>query len=525
MITELLTSAQMRAVEMAAIEAGSVTGLALMEKAGQGVVEAVFKRYPYLAEGGHVCHVLCGPGNNGGDGYVIARLLAARGWAVHVFTLAPAKTPDAKHNAERWAQGSAPLTVAGLTAAPAPDLTVDAVFGMGLTRGPGEDLATALRCAYDRSAVIVAVDAPSGFCLDSGRWLGGADGCVAADMTVTFESPKVGHYLAQGPEACGQLETVDLGLSAWRAARSASAAASENVRLLDPDRDAARLRAHFTKGQGHKYSHGHVLVLAGGMGRTGAARLAARAALRVGAGAVTLGAPGNAVMECANQVTAIMLRRCDSGDNLEALVSAGKISTLVIGPGLGLEDRHAGLVRAALATGLPCVLDADALTLIARHPELRAALHAGCILTPHMGEFARLWPDLAQRLTDGDEALTGTAFSKIDATRAAAASVGCTVLLKGPDTVIAEPNGRAHVHAAVYDRTAPWLATAGAGDVLAGFIAGGMAQSTRDAAWSAAAAAWLHVEAARAFGPGLIAEDLPEIVPNVLRKLFGVSSS
>jgi NAD(P)H-hydrate repair Nnr-like enzyme with NAD(P)H-hydrate dehydratase domain len=142
-----------------------------------------------------------------------------------------------------------------------------------------------------------------------------------------------------------------------------------------------------------------------------------------------------------------------------------------------------------------------------------------------MGEFARLWPDLAQRLTDEGEALSGPAFSKIDATRAAAASAGCTVLLKGPDTVIAEPNGRAHVHAAVYDRTAPWLATAGAGDVLAGFIAGGMAQSTRDAAWCVAAAAWLHVEAARAFGPGLIAEDLPEIVPDVLRKLFGVSSS
>jgi len=451
-ITELLTSAQMRAVEMAAIEAGSVTGLALMEKAGQGVVEAVFKRYPYLAEGDHVCHVLCGPGNNGGDGYVIARLLAARGWAVHVFALAPAKTPDAKRNAQRWEQGYAPLTVAALAAAPAPDLTVDAVFGTGLTRGPGEDLASALCCAYDRSAVIVAVDAPSGLCLDSGRWLGGADGCVAADMTVTFESPKVGHYLAQGPEACGQLETVDLGLSDWRAARSASAAANESVRLLDPDRDTARLRAHFTKGQGHKYSHGHVLVLAGGMGRTGAARLAARAALRVGAGA-------------------------------------------------------------------------DALTLIARHPELRAALHAGCILTPHMGEFARLWPDLAQRLTYGDEALTGPAFSKIDATRAAAKSVGCTVLLKGPDTLIAEPNGYAHVHADVYDRTAPWLATAGAGDVLAGFIAGGIAQSTRDAAWCAAAAAWLHVEAARAFGPGLIAEDLPETVSDVLRRLFGVSSS
>ena len=524
-MSELLTSAQMRAVEMAAIEAGTVTGLGLMEKAGQGVVEAAIKRFPSFAKGRHICHVLCGPGNNGGDGYVIARLLAERGWEVHVFALAEAKTPDAKHNAARWAQGFAPLMVEALAAAPAPDVTIDAVFGTGLTRGPDAALIAALRYAFNQPGVVVAVDAPSGLCLDSGRWLGRADGIGAADLTVTFECPKVGHYLAQGPEACGQLELVDLGLSAWRDARSASATPNGKVTLLDPERDADPLRAHFSKAQGHKYSHGHVLVAAGGMGRTGAARLAARGALRVGAGAVTLAAPGSALMECATQVTAVMLRRCDSGNDLDELVTAAKISTLVIGPGLGLEDRHADFVRAALATGLPCVLDADALTLIAGHADLRANLHEGCILTPHMGEFARLWRDLAQRLTDVGDGLNGPAFSKIDATRSAAASAGCTVLLKGPDTVIAAPNGHVYVHSAVYDRTAPWLATAGAGDVLAGFIAAGMTQPGHDAAWSAAAAAWLHVEAARAFGPGLIAEDLPDTVPNVLAKLLDLSLS
>ena len=524
-MTELLTSAQMRAVELAAIEAGSVTGVQLMETAGQGVVDAVFDRYPTLATRPHLAHVLCGPGNNGGDGYVIARLLAELGWTVLVFALAPSKTCHAKHAAVRWGQGVSPLTAEALAAAPAPDLVVDAVFGTGLTRGPDAELAAALHLAYaPPDAATVAVDAPSGLCLDSGRSLGGADMLPAADMTVTFECPKVGHYSAQGPTACGCLAVVDLQLSEWRHARATAADEDEQLSLVDAKSHADQLRAEVSKIQGHKYSHGHVLVVSGGMGRTGAARLAARGALRVGAGAVTLAAPGAAMMECANQLTAVMLRRCDSSEDLETLVQACRVSTIVIGPGLGLGDRHAELVQTALATRLPCVLDADALTLLSQHDPLRDSLHRECVLTPHLGEFARLWPDLAKRMKDPEDgiALPGPAFSKVDAVRLAARDVGCTVLLKGADTVIADPTGRAYVHAAVYDRAAPWLATAGAGDVLAGFIAGRWPQSGRDTVWVAAAAAWLHAEAALSFGPGLIAEDLPEMVPQVLRQLSRV---
>jgi hydroxyethylthiazole kinase-like uncharacterized protein yjeF len=279
-----------------------------------------------------------------------------------------------------------------------------------------------------------------------------------------------------------------------------------------PPARLARAGASVLKAAGHKYDHGHVLVLAGPFGRTGAARLAARGALRVGAGLVTVGAPGAAMMECAAQLTAIMLRRCDDGAALGTLLADSRLDVLCLGPGLGTGDRAAGLVAAALESGRAAVLDADALTLVAGG----AALHAGVVLTPHMGEFARLRPDLAARLAE--EASEGPAYSRIDAGREAAARLGCTILLKGPDTVVADPSGRSVVNDATGARAVPWLATAGAGDVLAGMIAGLLARGVAPFE-AAGAAAWLHVEAARAVGPGLIAEDLPEALPGVLRAL------
>ncbi|MGB3408100.1 MAG: NAD(P)H-hydrate dehydratase, partial [Jannaschia sp.] len=268
----------------------------------------------------------------------------------------------------------------------------------------------------------------------------------------------------------------------------------------------------------HKYDHGHVLVLAGGLGRTGAARLAARGALRIGAGLVTVGAPAAALLECAAQLTAIMLRRCDDAAALDALLNDKRINVLCLGPGLGTDTRAVDLVYRALSSGRSTVLDADALTLIGREPGLIAALHSDCVLTPHGGEFARLFPDIADQLAQ--RAMAGPAYSKVDATRDAAARAGCTVLFKGPDTVIADPTGRASINAAVHDRAAPWLATAGAGDVLAGIIAGLLARGF-SAHEAAASAAWVQVEAARHFGPGLIAEDLPDQIPAVLRSLSG----
>ncbi len=272
------------------------------------------------------------------------------------------------------------------------------------------------------------------------------------------------------------------------------------------------------KKTGHKFNHGHALVIAGGPGRTGAARLAARGALRIGAGLVTLGVPPAAQMEVACHITALMQTRVADADGLNAVLSDNRINALCIGPGFGLSDEKALLTEAALKSARPIVLDADALTLIAPSPALFALLHAKCVLTPHGGEFARLFPDIAEKLTAVPD--RGPAFSKVDATREAAARSGATVLFKGPDSVIADPGGRCAIHSAAYGREAPWLATAGAGDVLAGFITGLLARGF-DPMVACETAAWLHVECARTFGPGLIAEDLPEMLPQVLRALEG----
>ncbi|WP_306416021.1 NAD(P)H-hydrate dehydratase [Tateyamaria sp. Alg231-49] len=270
---------------------------------------------------------------------------------------------------------------------------------------------------------------------------------------------------------------------------------------------------------GQKFDHGHAFVLSGGAGRTGAARLAARGALRIGAGLVTLGVPPSAQMEVATQITALMLRRVADCDALIAVLEDARINALCLGPGLGLGDDAAGLVDAVLGEGhlnlrRRIVFDADALTLIAQGGARMTALNENAILTPHGGEFARLFPDIADRLAAGQM----STYDKVSATRDAAARSGAIVLFKGAQTVIAHPDGRASFHAAMHDRAAPWLATAGAGDVLAGFITGLLARGFAPML-AAEAATWLHVECARVFGAGLIAEDLPEVLPPVLRAL------
>ncbi|WP_415920222.1 NAD(P)H-hydrate dehydratase [Tateyamaria sp. SN6-1] len=287
-------------------------------------------------------------------------------------------------------------------------------------------------------------------------------------------------------------------------------------KISDPAIITRETLPRLAKRQGHKFNHGHAFIMTGGPGRTGAARLAARGALRIGAGLVTLGTPPAAQMEVASHITAVMLHRVADADALRARLTDTRINALCLGPGLGLSDDRAPLIEAALQSGRPTVLDADALTLIASAPALFALLHAGCVLTPHDGEFARLFPDIAERRAAEPD--TEETLSKCNAARAAARRSGAIVLLKGQETVIAAPDGRCALHRATDDRAAPWLATAGAGDVLAGFIAGLMARGF-DPMQAAQAATWLHVECARAFGPGLIAEDLPEMLPAVLRGL------
>ena len=494
----------MRGIEQAAISAGRVTGLALMERAGRGVVEAIFAAWPDMAGAPGRAVVLCGPGNNGGDGYVIARLLAAAGWGVRVFALAPPVTADAAAMRARWLGEVAPLAALGDADLAGGPVLVDAVFGTGLQRDIGPEVRAPLERGLRCGCPLVAVDILSGICADSGRLrAGGGEPALRADLTVTFARPKLGHVLDEGGWRAGRLVVVPLDLGAELGA------------LLrdDPRAVVAAVRpADLDKGQGHKFSHGHALVLSGGVGRGGAARLAARGALRIGAGLVTVGCPPAAVIENAARLDAVMLRPLADAAGLAAALEDRRITALCLGPGLGV-GRAAGMLPAALGSGRACVLDADALTALAGDAGLFARLHRACVLTPHAGEFARLFPDLAERLAAPPA--TGPAFSKVDATRAAAARVGCTVLYKGADTVIADPSGACVVHAAVRDRAAPWLATAGSGDVLAGFIAGLLARGVAPLQ-AAGTAAWLHVDCARAFGPGLIAEDLPEMLPRVL---------
>ena len=517
---ELLTAAEMRAIERAATESGTVTGLDLMERAGRGVVEAVFEQWPDLAQAPHKAVVLCGPGNNGGDGFVVARLLKEWGWEIEVFLYGDADKlpPDAQANFERWRDlgGTGDLASVSVGHAEHSDLIVDAVFGTGLARPVeghlGQVLSTfdSLRATHVR---VVAVDMPSGLCADSGRPLGA---CATADLTVSFHAAKLGHYLSGGPCRTGKLIVKSIGLEG-----SGGSAADGPSPVVQPE-DLVWLVAdgslvHLTKtSETHKYSHGHALILTGGAGRTGAARLAARGALRTGAGLVTLGVPGSAQQEVACQITALMLRRIEDGAGLAEILGDARLNALCLGPGLGVT-RARELVPVALGGGdpRPTVLDADALTAFEDAPQpLLSMLHEGCVLTPHGGEFARLFPDIAAKLAA--PATKGPAFSKLDATRAAAERAGCVVLFKGPDTVIADSDGRCAINSAQYDRAAPWLATAGSGDVLAGFVTGLLARGLPPMQ-AAETAAWLHVACARAFGPGLIAEDLPEAVPAVLR--------
>jgi hydroxyethylthiazole kinase-like uncharacterized protein yjeF len=544
-MTELLTAAQMRAIEQAAIASGEVTGLELMERAGRGVVEAIFEEWPELRATSHRAVVLCGPGNNGGDGFVVARLLKEWGWEVEVFLYGDPERlpPDARVNYERWA-GMGTITPHDRAA---PDysgcdgLVIDAVFGTGLTRPLSGDVEKFVR-AMARRGVGVSVDLPSGFCADSGKYLSEEDPdghhCPEPQLIVTFQRSRLGHMLDQLPCIDARVKVVDIGIEGFVPKRLRNPGGPGDPEIVALTSRTTARRVHeksvifgASRPAPHKYSHGHALILSGPSGRGGAARLAARGALRIGAGVVTVGCPPEAIPENAARLDAVMLRGVVDGLALEETLADPRINALCVGPGLGLDARGREVVAVALESrgeprptgdvgrGLPrrsVVLDADALTILSQTPDLFAALHEGCVLTPHAGEFARLFPDIAEKLAA--PATKGPAYSKIDATREAAKRAGCVVLYKGPDTVIADPTGRAAINSAHYDRAAPWLATAGSGDVLAGFITGLLARgfSPFDAACTGA---WLHVECALSFGPGLIAEDLPEELPKVFRAL------
>lgn len=485
MTHEILTVAECYQADRYAALHGTPT-LKLMENAGRAVADEICKRWTSRA-----LAVLCGPGNNGGDGFVVARLLKERGWDVWVETLSPvsALQGDAAEMAKRWS-GKTLHVAAGN---PEPQLFVDAMFGAGLSRpleGEARRLAVASQKFPQR---VIAIDVPSGIQGDTGKALD--DVAVHAGLTVTFFRKKPAHLLLPGREHCGEVVVADIGIANEAAAQAM---------LFENTPDLWRARFPFPQTRGHKYSRGHAVVVSGPMHATGAARLAARGALRAGAGLVSVASPPDAVPVNAAHLTAIMIKPFSGAAGLSDLLKDKRLNAVVVGPGNGVGRATQEMTAAALASEAAVVLDADSLTCFASEPQaLFRLLRENCVLTPHEGEFERLFPGLLKR-----------SVSRLEATRAAAAAAQCTVLLKGPDTVIARKDG----HAAICANAPPWLATAGSGDVLAGIIAGLLAQGM-DAFDAACAGAWMHAEAANCFGIGLIAEDLPAMLPRVLRRL------
>jgi ADP-dependent NAD(P)H-hydrate dehydratase / NAD(P)H-hydrate epimerase len=510
---ELLTAAEMAQADGLAVAAG-VPSLQLMEAAGAAVAAAAARLAP-LKDAAIV--VLCGPGNNGGDGFVAARLLREQGYRVRVALLGAVAglQGDAAVVASRWDAAISPLSVEMVGGA---DLIVDALFGAGLSR-PLQDLAADVVNALNASGKpVLAVDVPSGLDGSTGQTGGPV---VQATATVTFFRRKPGHVLLPGRLLCGRVELAQIGIADDVLANIAPRTVLNRPALW---RDAyPRPRA-----DGHKYTRGHAVVLSGPAESTGAARLGARGALRAGAGLVTLGGMPAATAINATHLTAVMVRALANDRAVADLLADTRYNAVLIGPGAGVGAATAATVLTILASAAAVVLDADALTSFAgdaaeapvratgfgfvlRGAEpspdadrFYAAIRgrtAPVVLTPHEGEFKRLFGELPG--------------GKLERARAAAHASGTVVVLKGPDTVIAAPDGRA----AINDNAPPWLATAGAGDVLAGFVTGLLAQSM-PAFEAACAAAWLHGACATDFGPGLIAEDLPETLPKVLRTLL-----
>lgn len=491
MSAEILTVDEMTASDRYAVAHG-VPSLVLMENAGRAVADAVAARWK-------ACRVtvVCGPGNNGGDGFVAARHLKNRGWHVRLALLVPIATlrGDAAEMAKRWDGPVVPISPSMLEGT---DLVVDALFGAGLSRpldGAAHKFVTHLNIS---DIPVAAVDVPSGLHGDLGRPLSDDENaCVNADITATFFRKKPAHVLVPGRFLCGDIVVSDIGTPA-------TAIAAIGPKLFENGPDVWGAHYPWPSPTGHKYARGHAVVVSGPAHATGAARLGARAALRVGAGLVSVASPLDAVPINAAALMAIMVKPIAGVGGLAGLLRDKRFNAVLLGPGCGVGASTRDMVAAVLASSAAVVLDADALTSFADDPQaLFVLLREPCVLTPHEGEFERIFPGLLHR-----------SANRIEATRAAAAAARCTVLLKGPDTTIASANGRA----AVNTNAPPTLATAGSGDVLAGLVLGLMAQGM-DSYSAACAAVWLHGEAASRVGLGLIAEDLPERLPAVLSAL------
>ena len=476
----LLTPDAMSAVDSAAAASG-IDSYGLMEKAGQAVAAAALRHFP----GAIRYVVLCGPGNNGGDGYVAARALQQTGTTVRLFHLGDPqqlKGDAARAFADCPIEGEA----IGGYLPQAGDIVIDAIFGAGLSRPVPDDIAAVIACVAAAGIPVIAVDLPSGLDGRSGQVLGAA---FRAMRTVTFMTRKPGHLLLPGRELCGELEVFDIGIPGRIVRAHADDLLAENT----PAQWYAAIPS--AGAETHKYKRGHLIVFSGGPNATGAARMSAMAGLKAGAGLVTIASPPDALGVNAGLLTAIMLHAVEDEASLRAWLADRRLSTFVLGPGFGSGEKARQFCLALADRHL--VLDADGITAFRDDPQqLFDAFAEGptrLVLTPHEGEFGRLFPDIA-----ADKAL-----SKVDKARAAAARAHAAIIYKGADSVIAAPDGRALINA----NAPPWLATAGSGDVLAGIVGGLMAQGA-PAFEAAAAGVWLHGLAGQHAGKGLTAEDL-----------------
>jgi len=479
--SSVLTVAQMNAADRLTMASGTAGSL-LMQRAGEAVVRELVRRWTPRR-----VTVLCGPGNNGGDGFVVALRLAQSGWAVRLALLGDITglRGDAQHHAQRWTGSVEPLTPQVIDAA---ELIVDSLFGSGLSRRLDSQVIDTLTCATRRAIPIIAVDVPSGVMGDSGEdW-----GAAAAACTVTFMRKKPGHLLLPGRDLCGDIVVADIGIPQ-------AVLDSLPIDTWENTPDLWREKLPQLHAGGNKYSRGHALLY-GGYPMTGAARMAARAAARIGAGLTSIAVPEKAFAIYASALTSIMVQPLSQDQDFADLLKDPRYTAFSIGPGAGVSDATRERVLALLQTGRPVVLDADAISVFSsRTDELFQAIQGPCVITPHDGEFKRIFDPSGDKLTRA---------------RRAARRSGAVVVLKGADTVIAAPDGRA-----IINGNAPaTLATAGSGDVLGGFILGLLAQGM-DAFPAAAAGVWMHGAAAAAFGPGLLGEDLPDLLPGVLDRL------
>ncbi len=489
----LLSVEEMARADQMTIRSG-IAGAELMNAAGLAVARHIMHRYSRQKT-----LILCGPGNNGGDGFVIARLLQEAGWDVSL-TLLGSVSGDAALMADRWDGAILPFAD---DIADGYRLVVDALFGTGLSRPVGGAVAGLFDRLNSSDINVVAVDIPSGIMGNSGQITGAA---LRAESTVTFFRRQPGHLLYPGKEYCGDVEVTDIGIPA----RVIGEIRPETWR-----NDPALWREYFPckKADSHKYDYGHAVVISGGPAHGGAARLAARAALRVGGGLVSVACPDEAVLPHAAQLTAVMIKMFSGKDDIGQLLADRRLNGWCIGPGAGVTAQTRSHVRQILAAGRHCVMDADALTVFSDDPQklFNAIGKSGQVplLTPHGGEFSRLFPDLGQGSPD---------YDKLASTRKAAQRAGAVIIHKGPDTVIAGPDGRAVIN----DNAPATLATAGSGDVLAGLCLGLLVQGMAPFE-AACAAVWIHGAAAEAFGPGLVSEDIEGRIPDILRYISELS--